>query len=154
MERLKTTVANTWENIKNAITRPIEQAWNTVSGIVDRIRNMFNFTISFPHIQLPHFSWSWNDLGVLKIPNISVEWYKKAYEEPYMFTRPTVVGNRGFGDGNGAEMVYGKDNLMRDIRNAMGSEPIVITVQSILDGKIIGQSVTNYQRSAARAMGA
>lgn len=114
---------------------------------------MFNFTLSFPHIKMPHFSWSWNDLGVVKIPNISVEWYKKAYDEPYMFTRPTVVGNRGFGDGNGGEMVYGRDNLMRDIKSAMGSEPIVITVQSVLDGKIIGQSVTNYQRSAARAMG-
>lgn len=158
IENLRTKVATTWENIKNSITRPIEQAWQTVSGIVDRIRSMFNFELTFPHIKLPHFSWSWNDLGLLKIPNISVEWYKKAYDQPYMFTSPTVVGNRGFGDGNGAEMVYGKESLMRDITQAMTSvisdQPIVITVQSVLDGKIIGKSVTNYQRSAARAMGA
>lgn len=118
---------------------------------------MFNFQLSFPHIKLPHFNWTWSDLGLIKIPHISVEWYKKAYEQPYMFSSPTVVGNQGFGDGNGAEMVYGRDNLMRDIMDAMANvqsgQPIEITVQSVLDGRVIGQSVTRYQRSMARAMG-
>lgn len=153
IETLKTNVSNTWQKIKEAITRPIEQAWDTVSRVVDRIKNMFNFTLSFPHIKLPHFSWSWSDLGLIQIPHISVEWYKKAYEQPYLFTSPTVVGNRGFGDGNGGEMVYGHDNLMRDIRDAIGSEPIVITVQSILDGRLVGQSTTRYQHNLARSMG-
>lgn len=156
-DTLRETVATTWENIKESITRPIEDAWDFISGIVDKIRGMFDFELSFPHIKLPHFTWSWNDLGLLRIPSISVEWYKKAYEQPYMFTSPTVVGNRGFGDGNGAEMVYGKESLMRDITQAMTSvtnnKPIVITVQSVLDGKIVGQSVTRYQHGVARAMG-
>lgn len=156
-ENLKSRVGNIWESIKTKITRPFEEAWNTVNEIVEKIKNMFNFTISFPHISLPHFSWSWNDLGLIKIPNISVEWYKKAYDQPYLFSSPTVIGNRGFGDGNGSEMVYGKDSLMKDIRQAMSSvasdTPIVITVQSILDGKVIGQSVTRYQNGVARAMG-
>lgn len=155
VENLKNNVAQTWENIKTAITTPIQQAWQTVSGIVDRIRNMFNFTLSFPHIKLPHFSWSWSDLGVISIPHISVEWYKKAYEQPYMFSHPTVIGNRGFGDGNGAEMVYGKDNLMNDIKSAMasGTQPIEVTVYSILDNKIVGKSVTKFQNGLARAVG-
>ena len=156
-ESIKSKASSVWEGIKNAIVTPIQNAWNTVKGIVDRIRGMFNFQLSFPHIKLPHFNWTWSDLGLIKIPHISVEWYKKAYEQPYMFTSPTVVGNRGFGDGNGAEMVYGRDNLMRDIMDAManvqGGQPIEITVQSVLDGRVIGQSVTRYQRSMARAMG-
>ena len=156
-ESIKSKASSVWEGIKNAIVTPIQNAWNTVKGIVDRIRGMFNFQLSFPHIALPHFNWTWSDLGLIKIPHISVEWYKKAYEQPYMFTSPTVVGNRGFGDGNGAEMVYGRDNLMRDIMDAManvqGGQPIEITVQSVLDGRVIGQSVTRYQRSMARAMG-
>lgn len=156
-ENLKSSVTTIWENIKESITRPFEEAWNTVQDIVERIKNIFNFQISFPHISLPHFSWSWNDLGLIKIPNISVEWYKKAYDQPYLFSSPTVIGNRGFGDGNGSEMVYGKDSLMNDIKNAMASvandQPILITVQSILDGKVIGQSVTRYQNGVARAMG-
>lgn len=157
-ENIKSTASRAWEGIKSAIVTPIQNAWSTVSGIVDKIKGMFNFSLSFPHIKLPHFSWTWSDLGLISIPHISVEWYKKAYEQPYMFTSPTVVGNRGFGDGNGAEMVYGRDNLMRDIMDAMANvqsgQPINITVQSVLDGRVIGQSVTRYQRTMARAMGA
>ena len=157
-ENIKSTASRVWESIKSAIVTPIQNAWSTVSGIVDKIKGMFNFSLSFPHIKLPHFSWTWSDLGLISIPHISVEWYKKAYEQPYMFTSPTVVGNRGFGDGNGAEMVYGRDNLMRDIMDAMANvqsgQPIEITVQSVLDGRVIGQSVTRYQRTMARAMGA
>lgn len=152
-ETIKAITKGVWEKIKYDITHPFEAAWNTVKGIVDKIKSMFNFTLSFPHIKLPHFSWSWSDLGLIQIPHISVEWYKKAYEQPYLFTSPTVVGNRGFGDGNGGEMVYGHDNLMRDIRDAIGSEPIVITVQSILDGRLVGQSTTRYQHNLARSMG-
>ena len=154
---IKDTATNTWNNIKEAITKPIESAKETISGIIDKIKSLMSGEISFPHLKMPHFKWDWTDLGVVKIPNISVEWYKKAYDQPYMFSSPTVVGNRGFGDGNGAEMVYGKDNLMRDIKEAFASaqsdQPINITVQSVLDGRIIGQSVTRFQRNTAKAMG-
>lgn len=154
---IKETASNTWNGIKEAITRPIESAMDTIRNLIDSIRNLFSGEISFPHIRMPHFTVNWRDLGIVKIPDITVEWYKKAYEQPYMFSQPTVVGNRGFGDGNGAEMVYGRDNLMRDIREAFASaqsdQPIMITVQSVLDGRIIGQSVSRYQRGTARAMG-
>lgn len=137
-----------FETLKNDVT-------NLANKIVDKVKHMFDFQISFPHIKLPHFNWSWSDLGVIRIPHISVEWYKKAYEEPYMFSHPTIIGNRGFGDGNGAEMVYGKDNLMNDIKTAMSSaaQPIELTSYVVLDGKVVGKSVTNYQRDFARAMG-
>lgn len=39
-------------------------------------------------------------------------------ENPWLFTAPTVA--MGFGEA-GDEMVYGRDNLMRDIREATGS---------------------------------
>ena len=154
-ESIKTAVTNTWQNIKDAITRPIEAAKQTITNLIDNIKHILSGEISFPHIKMPHFSWTWNDLGVIKLPKIEVDWYKKAYNQPYMFNSPTVVGNRGFGDGNGAEMVYGRDNLMRDIREAISgtNQPIQITVQSVLDGRIIGQSVTTYQKGVARAMG-
>lgn len=150
---VKTSVSNIFNGIKNTIREKIENAKNFVKSAVDKIKSFFSFQISIPHIRLPHFSWNWTDLGVIKIPHISVQWYKKAYEQPYLFNQPTVVGNRGFGDGNGAEMVYGKDALMRDIREAMSASdaPIYITTKCILDNRVVGQAVTKYQRNAARS---
>ena len=45
---------------------------------------------------------------------IDVEWYAKAMGNPYLFTSPTVIGA---GEA-GAEVMYGKNNLMRDIATA------------------------------------
>lgn len=156
-DSIKTKASNVWNGIKDAITKPIQSAKQTISDLINNIKDILSVDISFPQLKMPHFSWEWEDLGFLKIPKISVDWYKKAYDQPYMFSSPTVIGNKGFGDGNGAEMVYGRDNLLRDIREAMVSaqsnQPITITVQSVLDGKIVGQSVSRYQRSTARALG-
>ena len=90
-----------------------------VSDAIDKVKGMFDFDLKFPHIDLPHLSVTWEDLGPVSIPHVSVEWYAKAYANPYLFTDPTVVGNRGFGDGNGGEIVYGHENLMSDITEAM-----------------------------------
>lgn len=143
--------------IKDKATEIFNEIKDFISGVVDHLKGIFDFDWELPHISLPHFTWSWNDLGVIKVPNISVEWYKKAYDNPYMFTRPTLAG---FGDGAGGEMVYGHQNLMQDIKDSivsvlgdMGNQPIVISVQSVLDGKVVGESVTKYQRSQARAAG-
>ena len=154
----KDTVLNVFESIKSGIQEKIDAAKNFVHNAIETIKGFFNFSWSLPHIALPHFSLVGQfSLNPPSVPHISVAWYKKAYEQPYLFDRPTVVGAMGFGDGNGAEMVYGKDNLLKDIKNAMLSvnndSPIYITVQSVLDGRIVGESVSRYQRQAARAMG-
>lgn len=154
----KDTVLNVFESIKSGIQEKIDAAKDFVHNAIEKIKGFFNFSWSLPHIALPHFSISGQfSLNPLSVPHIGVSWYKKAYEQPYLFDRPTVVGAMGFGDGNGAEMVYGKDNLLKDIKNAMLSvnndSPIYITVQSVLDGRVIGESVSRYQRQTARAMG-
>ena len=154
----KDTVLNVFESIKSGIQEKIDAAKDFVHNAIEKIKGFFNFSWSLPHIALPHFSMVGQfSLNPPSVPHISVAWYKKAYEQPYLFDRPTVVGAMGFGDGNGAEMVYGKDNLLKDIKNAMLSvnndSPIYITVQSVLDGRVIGESVSRYQRQTARAMG-
>ena len=176
--KIKTTVTNVVEGVRNAISDKIESAKETVGNILDGIhdkfesvfdgikkfvepiidwlKGIFDFNWSLPDIQLPHFQIDWNDLGFgVKIPYISVEWYRKAYENPYMFTQPTVVGNRGFGDGPGGEIVYGHESLMQDIKSAMGENtekhladiagmleeylPVLSEMRVVLDsGKLVG----------------
>lgn len=43
-------------------------------------------------------------------------------------------------------------NIEKIAENGGSSGPIYITVQSVLDGKVIGESVTKYQNNRARAM--
>ena len=113
-----------FESVKDAITGPIETAKSFIDDAIGTIKNLFaNAGFEFPDIKLPHFSWEWVDIGgIVSIPSISIDWYRKAYEQPYMFTTPTVIGNKGFGDGFGGEMVYGHENLMNDIKEAVKSE--------------------------------
>lgn len=116
-------------------TLSLDNAGNLVSGFISDIMDSFsNIRLSLPDIQLPHLSVSWEDLGPISIPHISVDWYAKAYANPYMFTSPTVVGAMGFGDGVGGEIVYGHDNLMRDIREASGNnDRIEALLQTLID---------------------
>ena len=98
---------------------------SSVQNSIERIKGMFNFSWSLPHIKLPHFKVQGGKApyglgGQGYLPSIRVDWYKKAYDTPYMFTKPTVM--QGFGDGIGDEIVYGRNNLMEDIRNAVSSE--------------------------------
>ena len=109
------------------------------NGVAEWIKGLFDFEWSFPSLKMPHFSWEWIDLGGwVSIPTISVSWYKKAYDTPYLFTDPTIVGGRGFGDGGGSgEIVYGRDQLMRDIAEATSGE-ITINVYAN-DGMNVNQ---------------
>lgn len=121
----KTKVGDIFKNVWSAITSPFRNAWESIMEFVKKIKNAFNFQIKLPSIKLPHISVKWHKIGdFFKIPTLSVKWYRKAYDNPMLFNNPTVLqtpyGAKGFGDGNGGEMVYGRDNLMRDIRQAVG----------------------------------
>ena len=130
---LASKVRGVWNSVKSAITGPIESAKNTVSGIIKKIKGFFPLGGGrlFSGLKLPHFSVSGGKFpfgvaGKGSLPKWSVSWYRKAMEEPYMFTKPTVMA-RGFGDA-GDELVYGKKALMDDIREASGDRPQNVTM--------------------------
>ena len=132
-ESIKSTVISKVDSLKSSISTRFESIKTTVSNAVEKLKSMFNFNWELPHIKLPHFSLTGKfSLAEMTVPHLSVEWYKKAYGNPYLFTKPTLMG---FGDGAGGELVYGHENLLRDIRRAVQSEPrqIVInqTIQSV-----------------------
>lgn len=179
---MKERVAAAWDNMKKKINSVVEtikakidgfkekidslrqkfeDLKDKVFGVWETIKGILQGNITLPHIPLPHFyisppGWKIGDLLKGSIPSLGIEWYAKAYDNPVMFTQPTVMatpnGYKGFGDGAGAEIVMGL-NKLRELVGSYGSEPIYINTRVILDGKVVGESVSKYQRDMARARG-
>ena len=106
------TVKEKWDGIKKAISDAIEGAKTAVKTGIDKIKSFFNFNFEWPKLKMPHFKISgtmnplkWLDQGV---PKISVEWYRKAKDTPYMFNNPTLIGV-----GDVPEVVIGADAFKR-----------------------------------------
>lgn len=123
---IKSTATSVWNGIKSAITSPMETAKSFVKGIIDSIKGFFNFTISWPHIPLPHFSikprgWSVGDLLKGKIPSLGISWYAKGgiFDEPTIF--PTAQGFKGVGEA-GAEAVTPINVLLDYVKQAVREE--------------------------------
>ena len=92
---ISNTVSNVWTGIKNSIGNAINGAKDLVSSAISAIKGLFNFSVSWPHIPLPHFSVSgsanpldWISQGV---PSVSIEWYAKGG----IMTKPTIFGMNG-----------------------------------------------------------
>lgn len=129
-ETAKENVLGVFESIKDGIKNKIESAKDVVSTAIETIKGMLNFSWSLPDLKLPHIVvGSYIDVPVLgTIPDpstLSVEWYKKAYSNPVMFTQPTVLqtpqGLKGFGDGSGGEIVLSASKLRAIVGSAGGN---------------------------------
>ena len=127
---IKTKAQTVWNGIKTAITKPINSAIGTVKSAIGKIKGFFPLHIGkiFSGMKLPHFSVSgkapFGIGGKGTKPSISVKWYKKAMENPYMFSNATLFGAGEAGD----EMLYGRKALMRDIAAATNSGNITVNV--------------------------
>jgi len=114
----------------------IDTMKSTVRGAIDYVKGLFNFSWSLPDIKLPHFringgKWPYGLGGEGVFPSVSIAWYKKAYDNPVLFNTPTVLptmsGMKGFGDGNGAELVIGL-NKLREVIGANSGNTINVNV--------------------------
>ena len=141
VENIRETVISVWMGITSTITGQVdilkekvrngfETVKTTVRNAISNLKSIMNFSWSLPHLKLPHISVS-GSFGIdpPRVPHFSISWYKKAYENPVMFTSPTVVntpyGAKGFGDGHGAEIVLGL-NKLRELVGSSGG--VVINV--------------------------
>lgn len=121
-DSVKNSAKSAWDKVKSHIVDPIEKAKDKVKGVVDKIKGFFPLNLgNIFNLKLPHFSISGGTppfglMGKGSMPSWSVSWYAKAMDTPYMFTQPTLFGAGEAGN----EIMYGRDNLMRDIREAAG----------------------------------
>ena len=156
---VKDSVVNAWNNLKNSAISTVSgmvssikslfsfdfhlpelklPSWSDIharlSTIISNIKSLFNFDWSLPHIKVPHFSVQGGKApyglgGQGYLPSINVSWYRRAYDNPLLFTSPTVMatptGYKGFGDGSGAEIVMGLNKLQELVG---GAGDVVINV--------------------------
>lgn len=118
-------VKQAFEDIKSGISEKINSAKETVHAAIEKIKGFFNFSWSLPPLKLPHISVTGGEApfgigGKGSLPHFSISWYKKAEDNPYMFSGATLFGAGERND----EILYGKHALMRDIATAVskGSE--------------------------------
>ena len=157
---VKTTISNAFkgakdkavaymQKLKEGVEKKIKAAKDKVKAAVDKIKGFFPLKLGkiFSGLKLPHFSIStgskdFGKLGSIKYPTgISVKWYKRAEENPYLFSNATLFGA---GEGRQDEMLYGHDSLMSDIREAVSSTNKIDTerlAESL--GRIIGDRIAD-----------
>ena len=120
---IKSTTTSVWNGIKSAIITPIENAKNTIKGIVDKITGFFSgMKISLPHIKLPHFKISGSlSIAPPSVPHLSIDWYK----EGGIMTRPTLFGMNGTnlmaGGEAGAEAILPLKNFYNQLENILST---------------------------------
>lgn len=132
-------VTNVLSDIQTKFTEIFDGAKAIVSNAIEYIKGLFDFEWSLPDIALPHFNIQGGVApyglgGQGTFPSISIDWYAKAMGQPMLLNEASIFGAAGgrlLGGGEaGAEMIYGRDNLMNDIATAVagvvGSQTIVV----------------------------
>lgn len=164
LNAVKSTVSSILNGIKSTFTSVFNGVWSFVQGIVSKLKGIFNFSWSLPHIKLPHFSISGSfSLNPPSIPHISVEWYRKAMAGGMILNSPTIFGASGnhlLGGGEaGSEAVVGVQSLMDMIQSAVSNSQMAadsgnITIPVYIGGNLIDEMiVTAQQRRALRSGG-
>lgn len=151
---IKSKAGTAFEAVKKKITEPIEKAKGIVKSAIDKIAGFFPVSIGniFSNLKLPHFKVSggsapWGIGGMGTKPTFSVDWYKKAKAQPYVFDTPTLFGAGDTSD----EMLYGRANLMNDIREAVSGQGTnnVYNITVTVDG---AEQPEDYARRLARQL--
>lgn len=128
LQKLRSGLSTVW----SVITSPFRKAKETLDGIVEKIKGFFpiHFGKIFDGLKLPHFNvkggeFPYGVAGKGSLPSFSIDWYKKAETQPYMFTDATLFGAGEHND----EILYGRNQLMKDIAQATsGGDEININV--------------------------
>ena len=144
--------------IKEKFMAPINSLKDKVKAIIDKIKGFFKFTISKPHIPMPHFSispagWKLGDLLKGSLPKLGISWYAKGG----IATKPVI----GFGEA-GAEALLPLDPFWKKMdkiaENAQGGD-VTINVYATpgMDvnqlASVVEQKIIQMQKRRSAAWG-
>ena len=121
---VKSTMSGAAAAVRNAgiassLRDEMSDACGTASSELGRLESMFsNVDLDFEqHIRVPHFSMSGSfNAQTGSTPSVSTSWYDKATDVPFLFRNATIFGAGEKHD----EVLYGRENLLNDIREASG----------------------------------
>lgn len=142
LDKIKEKVSNIFNKIKETVTGVFDGIKDKITSVIDFIKGLFSGELSFPHIKIPHFHIEggqvpWGIGGKGTPPDISIDWYKKAMNEPYVLNGATIFGSMGgrlLGGGeSGSELIIGTNKLMQMIGQAKGGET-TINNQFVING--------------------
>lgn len=126
MEGVTTSVTNTMNEVPDSFGNAMESALDVVTSTLDKMKAAFE---SFqPKMKMPHFSITGElDIENGTVPEVSVEWYKKAMNNAMIMDKPTIFGYNpatgsymGGGEA-GSEVISGTDTLMGMIGRAVAA---------------------------------
>lgn len=132
---LFSSISNTFDRIKSAISDKINSAKEAVHNAIERIKSFFKFEWSLPKLKLPHISISGEfNLFPPRVPHFSIDWYSKAMKNGMILNNPTIFGmmdGKLLGGGeSGSETIVGTNSLMSMIAKASKGTTINMTINA------------------------
>lgn len=116
---------DTFKGIFDSASEKFSGIKETIGGVVDWLKGIFNFDWHLPDIKLPHFSIEGSfSLDPPSIPHIGVEWYAKGavLNQPTIFGVNPSTGNAMIGGEAGAEAVAPIATLQGYVQDAVKAE--------------------------------
>lgn len=151
VDAVKEKVTNAFNAMKDAVTNIVNNLKEVVFGIFDaiigKVQAVWDF-VSGMGAKIGGALKSITD-GASSVSGGDVQSYASAYNNPVMFTKPTVIpttsGFKKFGDRAGAEVVLGMNKLKELVGNSSMTNNInvVINSQPGQDDEAIAETVIN-----------
>lgn len=144
-------VNGVFNSVRDFMKNPIENAWNFIKDIPNKIMGIFGgIKIELPKIKMPHFNVSWNDVGPIKLPSVSVDWYARGG----YFDKASIIG---VGEAGGEYVAPEKqlwDFIERAVNNAFnGGQPAQQIAVSVEVNATVAGNADAYQTGQQIGLG-
>lgn len=162
LNEAKEVVTNVLGKIRDKFKEIFDKVKDVVKNAIDKIKGFFHFEWSLPKLKMPHpkiegeFS-----LHPPSVPHFSIDWYKKAMNDPILMTKPTAFGvNKDgqimAGGEAGDEVVSGAYKLRMMIAEAVAeqNEGVITVLSKILEAILtIDENMGGNLRKALEGVG-